>query len=311
MKVLVTGGSGFIGSRLLELIKKKYKASNFSKSKAGVKGIESIKGSITDEHAVFKAVKGKDIVVHLAALIDETAGREKLFEVNVNGTMNIVEACRKFKVKQLIYLSSVGVHGKISKEIDENAGLNPETDYEESKAESEKIVADSGLNFTVLRAAMVYGPNEYWKGILKQVKKGFPLIGSGKNTWQMIYVNDIVEAIAFCIDNEKCFKQVFIIAENEKHSLKEVYEMMCKALKVAPKNKFIPYHAGLVLASLLAFTSKIKGKKSLIIPSHVKRLVRERNYSTKKINSLGWKAKIKTFEGIKKTVKALKERKEL
>lgn len=311
MKILVTGGLGFIGSRLVELIKAKHEITVLDRSQASIEGIECIQGDITDREAVIKAVEGKDIVIHLAALLDESAGRKKLFEANVEGTRNVVEACRNSHGKQFIYLSTAGVHGIQKGEINENAAFNPETDYEKSKSEAEKIVLASGLNYTVLRAAMVYGPNEYWKGILKQVKKGFPLIGSGKNIWQLIYIGDLVEAIAFCINNEKCFRQAFIVAENEKHSLKEVYEIMCQALKVEPKKKFIPYHAGLLLASLLAFTGRIKGKKSIIIPSHVKRLVRERNYDVSKINSVGWKARTSTFDGMQKTVNALVERNEL
>ena len=133
-----------------------------------------IKGDITDIQQVRKAVKGNDYIYHLAAVLDETLPKKTLFDINVGGTLSILEACKEEKIKRLIYLSTVGVMGDIEGQADEKYPYNPETNYEKSKAMAERAVLEYykryKLPVIIIRSALVYGPNQYTLKILQKAK---------------------------------------------------------------------------------------------------------------------------------------------
>jgi len=299
VKILVTGSMGFVGSKLVkELERQGHKVEGFSKSTGG---------NVLDLAAVKKAVKGKQAVFHLAAVLDETSAKEML-DVNVRGTENVVDAAAKAGVEHFVYLSTVGVHGTNEMEIDENAALQPETMYEASKARAEKMVWESQemLPITIIRSAMVMGNNEYWKGIVKLVKKGFPLIGSGNNSFQTIYLDDLVSALSFVLGKKECFGEVYVAAGGEKPTLKEIYGMIQKELGAKGKIKSVPVWTGKIFAYAAVLKSKFTGRKTIVLPQHVKRLVRERSYKTGKLQALGWKQRHSLEKAVKETVKAVK-----
>lgn len=293
MNILVTGGKGFIGSRLVDVLKKKGH---------NVECFDSADGKdILDFDEVKRALKGKDAVFHLAAVLDEDS--PKLWDVNVKGTENVLEAAAKQGVGRIICLSTVGVMGDIKERADENTAMNPVTEYEKSKAKAEEIAQSYQelIPVTIIRAAMVYGPNEYWRKIIGLVKKGFPVIGSGKNHFQLIYVDDLVDALCFVLEKEVAREEAYIVAGHEEKTLKETYIAIQSILGVRGKVKSIPVFLGSFISRLQA----LRGKKDIATPEHIRRLVRERLYDTRKINSLGWKAKNSLEEGMRKTIGGL------
>jgi len=296
LKILVTGSRGFIGSALVKELQRR---GHF------VKEFDLILGDdLRKKQHCSKAVKGMEIVIHLAALLEETASLSDLREVNVKGTENLLEASAKERIKQFIFLSTVGVMGGIKQKVSESAPLNPKTKYEKSKAEAEKIVLNSQelLPITILRSAMVLGPNSYWKEIISLIKKGFPIIGSGKNNFQIIYYKDLISAILFVLNNPKTENSLFIVAEEKGKILREFYSLTQKELGIKREIKTTPKFLALIPSFLYRFI----GKKSILLPEHIERLVRERNYSIEKIKSLGWNPYWSTEEAVKETIKELK-----
>ncbi len=295
MKILITGSEGFVGSQL---------AKRLSDMHHGVRGFDSLLGNdVLDMQAVGKAVQGIDVVFHLAAVLDEKA--LNLHEVNVQGTLNLLEASAKAKVKRFIYLSTVGVMGDIQGIADETAPYNPKTPYEKSKAGAEKLVLSyqEMLPVTVLRSALVYGPNKYWAGIIKKIKEGFPIVGTGNNMWQMIYVKDLVSALVFVMMREGTIGEVYVVAEQQGMRLKELYAMVAGMLGVEQKQRSISP----AIAKLGARLKSLLGSGSGVVTAeHIDRLVRERSYNTAKINSLGWRAAHSTEYGMRETIKELK-----
>jgi len=294
MKVVVTGSSGFVGKRLVKALRAEGHL---------VKEFDISQGNdLLSQEQCRQACKGIEAVYHLAAVLDEES--QNLFEVNVRGTENILEAAAKERCTQFIFLSTVGVYGNFKGIVDEKTETKPSTKYEKSKAEAEKIVLDfqEMLPSTIVRAALVLGPNTFWEKIVKLVEKEFPLIGGGKQPWQIIYIDDLVSALVFVLGKEKCLGTTLVVAEKEKHSLKELYEEMQKALGMEPEAKAV----SIWKAKLLAGFYKLKGKKSILSSAHIERLVRQRVYNTGKINKLGWQAKTGMKEAVQKTVKALK-----
>lgn len=290
-KVLVTGSSGFLGKALVrELKKRTFEVKEFDLDK----GMDLLNYSDCK-----KAVRGCYAIVHCAAILDENS--PMLYKVNVDGTENIIKAASEEKVERFLFISTAGVHGTQKGKINEESPLNPQTKYEKSKALAEQKVEEFQelIHVTIIRPAIILGPNEYWKKIFRIIKKGFPLIGSGKNKWQTVYIDDLVDAIAFCLENEGTADEKYIVAEEKALTLEELCLEIKGALGLERKIKKIPVWLGKLLAYLYIITFR----KTIITPQHIERLVRNREYSIEKIKSAGWKPKWGSRKGILALVK--------
>ncbi len=300
MKILITGSNGMIGSRLVSRLQKKHTIVEFSRENGK---------DITRLEDVEKAIHGVDVVIHAAAEIDESKGESEIMKVNVGGTENLLMASEEEGINQFIFISSVGVFGQSTTRLDEKSEMSPITPYERSKKEGEAKVWNMQEVFpvTIIRPAMVMGPTPYWESIFKIVRKGFPLIGKGENAWQMIYVDDLVDFIAHAVGNEEMYNEIYIAAENETHSLREVVDMIAEIEHVKPP-KSVPKIVGLIGSHFWALKGKVTGKKQLLIPAHVKRLLKHREYNISKALSTGWKPKFSTKEALQKTFEEIQKK---
>lgn len=220
-KFLVTGGAGFIGSNLVaELLKRGYEVrvlDNFSSGKREnlkefAKDIELIEGDIRSYHIVQEAVKGVEIVLHQAALPSVPRSIKDPItsnEVNVNGTLNILEASVAGKVRRVVYASSSSVYGD-NPELPKNESMipNPLSPYAVSKLSAEKYCSVFskiyGLETIALRYFNVFGPNQDPSSQYSAVIPKFidairndrkPVIyGDGEHTRDFTYVANVVDA---------------------------------------------------------------------------------------------------------------------
>ncbi|MCX8189740.1 MAG: NAD-dependent epimerase/dehydratase family protein [Candidatus Diapherotrites archaeon] len=293
-KILVTGSSGFVGKALVSELKRRgFEVKEFDLNN----GMD-----ILNYHDCKKAVKGCYAVVHCAAILDESS--KMLFKVNVEGTENIIKAASEEKVERFLFISTAGVHGPQDGKVSEESPVLPQTKYEKSKAMAEEKVEEfqEMIHITIIRPAIVLGPNEYWKKIFKMIKSGFPLIGSGKNKWQIIYIDDLIDAIAFCLENEKTSDEKFIVAEEKALTLEELCLEIRVALGLERKIMKIPVWLG----KLIAYLYIIPFGKKIITPAHVDRLIRNREYSIERIKKAGWKPKWDAKKGILALAKSAK-----
>jgi nucleoside-diphosphate-sugar epimerase len=301
MRILVTGASGFVGSRLVKALKGlKHEVVAFDRHH----GFDLLK-----EEDIKQALKGCQAVIHLAAALDESLSESQLMKVNFEGTRFLLEEASRQKIKKFFFLSSVGVMGDISGRVDETAPRKPKTGYEKSKAAAEKLVLEfkNVFSVVVLRSALVYGPNTYWRGIVKLVRKGFPVIGSGENMFQLVHVNDLVSAITFLLPAKKGGGEIFIVAEDNPKTLNQVYAAIQQELGTTKPIKHMPLFLGKLLALFMAFKKSLLGGKTLLLPEYIERLVRVRHYNTAKLKELGWKPQYTLEKGLKETVQALKK----
>ncbi|MDO8627649.1 MAG: NAD-dependent epimerase/dehydratase family protein [Candidatus Diapherotrites archaeon] len=286
MNILITGSTGLIGKELTKQLKAKqgHKIKEFSKS---------LGQDILNKEDVQKALSGVDAVVHLAALLDETLSLEELRKVNVHGTENLLEECAKQKIERLIYLSSVAVYGSTGEISTEESKFSPETNYELSKAESEKLVQtyQELIPITILRPALVYGPTSYWEEITKIAKKGFPIIGDGKNQIQLVNYKDVANAIVFCLEREETIGETYNVAEKQIITYTELQKNLTEALGLEFKEKHISVFMAQILTTINSIVSKISGKKTMMIPQNIPRIIKNRLYNVSKFEKAGWKAK--------------------
>jgi len=309
MKILVTGGSGFIGKRLVKKL-----------SDAGenvvVFGREDdidrpdnvplMTGNITDKIALRHAFSGVDIVYHLAASVDEED--TDMERVNVKGTENVVELCKERKVKHLVYMSSSGVLGETKVPAKENLPYNPQTRYEKTKAEAEKIIKHSGVTYTIVRAPIIIGPNAVWAKIFEAAKRGYPIIGTGKNKLHLAYVDDVVNLLFLVRNHTKAKDQVFHVAAKDVMTYEDVYRTICQELKVSMTQKKVPIKAALAMSHIHNVKSIIKGEPTPLHlrKSSIERLVRNRVLSIQKAkDTLGFQPHYTTPSAIHETVKYL------
>ncbi|MFP3880040.1 MAG: NAD-dependent epimerase/dehydratase family protein [Dehalococcoidia bacterium] len=166
-------------------------------------------GDIRDKEAVAKAVDGVDAVVHLAAhtsVVESVENPEEDWDINVNGTLNLLEACRRRGVEKFILASSNAVAGEQEPPIDETKVPQPLSPYGASKLAAEGLCSayyhSFGLKTVALRFANVYGPHSEHKSsvitkFMKKARKGEPLViyGDGNQTRDFVHVDDICQAI--------------------------------------------------------------------------------------------------------------------
>ena len=238
--------------------------------------------------------------------MDETLPKKTLFDINVGGTLSILEACKEEKIKRLIYLSTVGVMGDIEGQADEKYPYNPETNYEKSKAMAERAVLEYykryKLPVIIIRSALVYGPNQYTLKILQKAKDVFPIIGSGKNKFHLIYIKNLITALLKAMKNGKD-GSIYIVADDDVHTYEEYYRIIREELGINEEPKNIPVW----FADLIAFFYRIVGKKSIVSKEHINRLTRTRWYKINKAKRyLKYKPKYELRKGIKATIKYFK-----
>jgi nucleoside-diphosphate-sugar epimerase len=311
MKILVTGGTGFLGKRLVQKLATKHKVTVFSRKRNDdfPKNVKMVNGDIRDKESLESAfMESKpDIVYHLAICLNESD--PEMYEINAKGTKNVAELCKRNSIKQLIFMSSSGVLGETRIPSKEDFPYRPKTSYERSKVESEHWIKKSGVPYTIIRTTIIIGSNMIWAQIFEAARKGYPVIGSGKNYFHLVYVEDIVRMLLLAAGNSKAFNQTFHVASKDTPTYYEVYRMIAEELDVKMTDKKIPLHVAYAAAFMHKVKRRLQGKQPSLTKSKssIDRLVRNRIISTDKAKKvLGFEPKYDTREAIRETIKYLK-----
>ena len=230
MKVLLTGGTGFIGTKFVEKFSKEFNLIIFSSK-------EKIQ-----EQKIIKTIEkiNPDVIIHLAALSglkNCELNQKEAFDVNVIGTENIVKGCIKNN-SRLIFLSSREVYGlTVMKKTDENDKLEPISVYGQTKMKAEKIIQKYGikenLDYTILRVSNVYGPGSKSginRLIIDALNKKKIIINGGEQILNLIFINDVIQILYLILKNNKISKEIFNIGSENTISLNEFLEILIKLL---------------------------------------------------------------------------------
>jgi len=257
MKVLVTGATGFIGSHLVEkLVDKGYDVKALVRSKETGKtkeeslnllknlNVKIIYGDLLELDSLKKAVKDVDRVFHLAAIARPMKIPDKLyFEVNEQGTRNLLNACMKNKkIKKIIIMSSISAVGptRNGNPVNEKTGCKPEETYGWSKLAQERVAIKYfekyKLPIVLLRPPMVFGPRDYEMLRLFRVinTRFFPIDGKEKGI-EFLYVKNLVDVCLLTMKNGKNGEK-YHISNGEHYSINDIV----KAISKSEKKKILP-----------------------------------------------------------------------
>ena len=311
MKIIITGGTGFIGRRLArEMIRRNATVSIFSRHEhEALKslGVTFFTGDIMNKGSLIDAFQGQDVVYHLAAEIDESS--PDLRRINVGGTKMVVEACKAAGIKRIVFASAMGVLGESEEALAEDAPYAPATEYERTKMNAEKIIISSGVPYTIARMPPIYGPSKIWREIFHAAEKQYPIIGSGNNYWHIVYVDDVIEALLLML-RPAAKNQIYNIADADPHTYLEVYETIAKAMNIEMPTKHVPIWLANIGAYVYEAKCKMSGKTPKVTKTRasIRRLTRNRLVNIKKAEKdIDYAPKYTLEAGMKKTWEILKE----
>lgn len=282
---MITGGTGFIGSRLaLKCLERgwivkvigleKTLAESQYRNQIEIKGAEVIIASVTERTLLFELLKGVDIVYHLAAAQHEmNVADQRFWDVNVTGTENILEACVKAGVKRFVHGSTIGVYDSSDVTIDEQSLCNPDNIYGITKLEAEQVVLSfrDKIPVVVIRISETYGPGD--RRLLKLFKainrNAFFMIGKGANFHHLIYIDDLIEGLHLAASNENGTGHIFILAGMEPITTNDMVTVIAEQLGKKGPRFSVPIYPVILLATI---TEKILRPIGILPPLNRRRV---------------------------------------
>jgi UDP-glucose 4-epimerase len=218
------------------------------------RSVEYWSGDICDRDFLRRAVKGVNLVFHLAARLHITNPGAELRadyrRVNVEGTRNVVDACLAEEVRRLVYFSTINVYGPTpGKYVDEDTPPHPEGIYGETKLAAEELVlaakgSPSGEALgVVLRMAAIYGPR--MKGnyprLVKALSRGvFLPVGNGRNRRTLVYEQDAVRAALLAAQHPLAPGRIYNVSDGEIYILRDIIAAICAAIERRPSRFYLP-----------------------------------------------------------------------
>lgn len=280
MKVLVTGGGGFIGKALVkQLIREGHTVRSLSRNyypELREIGVEEVIADLQDQDSVIKALSGMEVVFHVGAKADIWGSLKEFYGVNVNGTLNVIKACRFNRIRYLIFTSSASVvfDGSSIEGMNEDLSYpsSPISPYTQTKALAEQAVlkANSADLITLsLRPHLVWGPGDMHilPRIIEQARAGkLRIIGDGTNLIDTTYIDNAVSAhicgLKALIDNKEANGKAYFISNGEPVLLWEMVNELLKVNGMKRISKKIPVGVAIPFAAILEIIHKILFIKS-------------------------------------------------
>ncbi len=286
MRMLITGATGFIGSRLAlearrlghEIVASGQLNSDAEERRAREltsAGIDIHKGPLQDPEQARRVSAGCQTVIHLAAAQHEShVADDYFFDVNVNGTRTLIEAGKAAGVQRFVYGSTIGIYGESNGQVlDESTPPRPANVYGRSKLQAEEVVNSyrSALPISIVRISETYGPGDFrLLKLFRAVNRGrFLIIGSGLNQRQVIHVSDLTRGLLLAASSPAAVGETFVMAGEEILTTRDVVRQVAHALgRDAPRGR-VPMWPFLATATLMERTLRPLGIQP---PLHRRRL---------------------------------------
>lgn len=314
MRVLITGASGFVGGRLVNVLAEKTALELYAATRRDIShcpAIVRIAEDFSSEAKVAPLVEGMDVVVHAAARVhvmndDSVDPLEAFRKVNVEGTLNLARAAVSAGVKRFVFVSSIKVNGEGTPKgvpycaADTPAPLDP---YGVSKLEAEQalqaLAAATNLEVVIIRPVLVYGPGvkANFLNMMRWIEKGVPLpFGAIHNLRSLVSIDNLVDLISVCIEHPAAANQTFLVSDGEDMSTTQLLRKMAGALGKTPYLLPVPsffLEAGASLIGKKSLSQRLCGSLQVDITP-----TRER---------LGWVPPVSVDQALRDTASAFQE----
>ena len=327
MKLLVTGGTGFIGSHLIDrlvgaghsVLVPVRRGSNIKRLPSH--GVNTSEVNLLNPADVKGLLKGVDIVFHLASVRGSgwAYTDEQVWNANVGITENLLRASDD-KLKHFIYISSVSVYGHFEDgPADENRPCSPVNRYGRTKYEAERLVKEyqreKGLKTTIIRPVITYGPGDTYGMVPKLLRlinsKRYLTVGSGENRVHLIYIDDLIDGLILTISRGGGSEETFILAGEEPITINNLVRIIEKTLNRTVPEIHVPLWFAKATACLMGITYRsilLKNKEPFITRDKIGIMTVDRAYNIVKAKKvLGFSPKVNYEDGINKTIHWFKE----
>jgi uncharacterized protein YbjT (DUF2867 family) len=232
--ILITGGTGFIGrhvvARLIENGEKIRVASRGSRKADLPGGVQQVAADVVSGEGLADALAGVEKVVHLVAVISEKGG-QRFDPVIRGGTMKLVAEAEKASVNKLVYVSAIG------------AAPDPKFPYWHAKWQAEQAITASGLNYTIVRPSLVFGPeDDFFNRLERLIRRApvAPVAGNGKTRFQPVWVEDVVSCVVASLSEGAHDREIVEIGGSEYYTYDEIIDLLRAKLRSRKPKVHIP-----------------------------------------------------------------------
>lgn len=312
MKIALLGGSGFVGTRLIDLLKGGgWDLLNVDKQQSYFFPDITVIGDVRNKDKLTEQLRGADIVVLLAAEHrDDVTPITKYYDVNVGGMQNTLAAMEANGVRRIVFTSSVAVYGLNKKNPNEEHEKDPFNHYGKSKwlaeMELEKWYKEHpDWNINILRPTVIFGErnrgNVY--NLLKQISGGkFLMVGKGENKKSMAYVGNIVAFIQFLVEHKREGYNVYNYIDKPDFTMNELVGHVSEVLKKHIPTTHFPYWLGMLGGYGFDVLAWILRKKLTVSSVRVKKFCATTQFDATKVMVSGFKAPYTLGEGLARTL---------
>jgi nucleoside-diphosphate-sugar epimerase len=330
MNVLITGGAGWLGSRFVEVLSIGYGGKGkinswgikclvhpnddtrfLKKLQKKNKRLSVVYGDITKREDIAGLLAGINIVFHIAGLVHPRKIKE-LYEVNTEGTQNLLLEAERAGAKRFVYVSSNSVAGTNTKKhipLTEETSPNPYMAYGKSKYMAENLVNNfnciNGMETVILRPCWFYGPNQPARQttFFKMIARGNPLVfGDGSSIRSMSYVDNTVQAMLLAAEKKAAIGQTYWISDARPYTTREIYQTIGDILGV---KKLRPRYLPNIVSSVFYLGDKVLQWLGLYIKEvHVAGEMNKDIFCSneKAIKELGYNPRIALREGMERSI---------
>ncbi|HQU16763.1 MAG: hypothetical protein B7Z66_11245 [Chromatiales bacterium 21-64-14] len=323
---MITGGTGFIGSRLalrvhadgddvVVLGQRNTRIEEANAEELRTAGVDVIDGSVTNAGQLRDVMTSVGVVYHLAAAQHEAnVGADHFYQVNVEGTRNVCEAALVAGVERIVHGGTIGVYGSAAHgQLSELTVPSPANVYGTTKLAGERVALSYAdrIPVTVIRISETYGPGDYrLLKLFRAVEKGtFFLVGPGLNLHQLIYVDDLIRGMSLAARSPHAVGEIFVLAGSEVLTTRDMVDVVGAAFGKRGARLSLPMWPFLAAAVVLENTL---GRVGIQPPLHRRRLdfFRKSFYFSpeKSASLLGFEAQSDFHRGVEATVRWYRDR---